>query len=41
MNRKSILNLIYNKKLCDNLSSTRFPWGWKNKDLVEKQKKNY
>ena len=38
MNRKSILNLIYNKKLCDNLSSTRFPWGWKNKDLMEKLK---
>ena len=38
MNRKYILNLIYNKKLCDNLCSTRFPWGWKSKDLIEKQK---
>ena len=38
MNRKYILNLIYNKKLSNNLCSTRFPWGWKPKDLIEKQK---
>ena len=38
MDRKYILNLIYNKKLSNNLCSTRFPWGWKPRDLIEKQK---
>ena len=37
MNRKSILNFIYKKTLCQNIT-TRFPWGWKSKELIEKQK---
>ena len=38
MNRKCILNLIYKKQLCEKSCSTRFPWGWKSKDLIEKEK---
>ena len=39
MDRKSILNLIYNKKLCEKLCSTRFPWGWKPKDIIQEEEK--
>ena len=38
MNRKSILNLIYKKKLCENLCTNTFPWGWKSKKLIEREK---
>jgi len=38
MSRKSLLNFIYKKQLCKNSSTTRFPWGWKPKELIEKEK---
>ena len=37
MNRKSILNLLYNKKLCEKSCSTRFPWGWKPKNIIKEE----
>lgn len=37
MSRKKILNFIYSRKLCENIT-TRFPWGWKSKDIIDKEK---